>query len=254
MRLSAQSKINWKKTDYLTLGKAVANYNKKINKLNSEERKLYLPELLNYKEVKQGITTRRELNRILKSLQRFNRKGAEDLYVTEAGEQITKWERNELSIQKSIAKRRLNQELEQLNIPDVSGFSRVQMGSEEQRTILRQLENLETIENKKGYEFTRLTNRIKKIGTSDYTVKMSIVYQENFMEQLEDLKDTMPEFEKLYNYLATIKNPITFYNKVQSIQGLNDFFEWYKTPEDYGNFGSVDEMAEFYFDKLKEGE
>ena len=37
-----------------------------------------------------------ELNRVINSLKRFSKEGAEDLYVTKAGEQITKWERKEL--------------------------------------------------------------------------------------------------------------------------------------------------------------
>ena len=96
MATSTQSKIKWQQKDYLSLGRAVANFNKKINKLQSEEKKLYLPELKNYKEIKQNIQTRSELNRIINSLKRFSKEGAEDLYVTKAGEQITKWERKEL--------------------------------------------------------------------------------------------------------------------------------------------------------------
>ena len=70
--------------------------NKKINELNKEEKKLYLPELKNYKDIKENIQTRQELNRVINSLKRFSKEGAEDLYVTKAGEQITKWERKEL--------------------------------------------------------------------------------------------------------------------------------------------------------------
>ena len=96
MATSTQSKIRWQQKDYLSLGRAVANFNKKINKLQSEEKKLYLPELKNYKDIKQNIQTRSELNRVINSLKRFSKEGAEDLYVTKAGEQITKWERKEL--------------------------------------------------------------------------------------------------------------------------------------------------------------
>lgn len=96
MATSTQSKIRWQQKDYLSLGRAVANFNKKINKLQSEEKKLYLPELKNYKDIKENIQTRSELNRVINSLKRFSKEGAEDLYVTKAGEQITKWELKEL--------------------------------------------------------------------------------------------------------------------------------------------------------------
>lgn len=96
MATSTQSKIKWQQKDYLSLGKAVANFNKKINELQSEEKKLYLPELKNYKDIKENIQTRQELNRVIKSLKRFSKEGAEELYTTKAGEQLTKWEIGEL--------------------------------------------------------------------------------------------------------------------------------------------------------------
>ena len=43
------SNIRWPKKDYLTLGKAVANFNKKIRELQTEENKLYLPEPVEYR-------------------------------------------------------------------------------------------------------------------------------------------------------------------------------------------------------------
>lgn len=123
----AQSLINWKKGDYISLGKAVSNFNKKINKLQQEENRLYLPNIIEYKEAKENITTRAELNRLINSLRRFQREGAEDLYKTQAGEEMTKWERKELGIQSRIAQTRLKNELKQLQTPFESGFSKAQM-------------------------------------------------------------------------------------------------------------------------------
>lgn len=254
MKVSKQGQIKWKQIDYLTLGRAVANFNKKRNMLEMEEIKSYLPDELNYKEVKQGITTRNELNRVLKSLRRFMVAGAEDLYVTQAGEEITKWERNELSIQSRIARRRLNEELKQLNLPLDTGFSRIQMGTQRENELKAQLKNLDTIETKRGYEFQRLSNRIKKIGTSDYTMKMSIVYQENFMNELEKLKDNHNEFLKVYEYFKNIQNPITFFNTAQKSRALLDFFEWYEKPEFYADFNSIEELANDILNEYKDGE
>lgn len=65
------AQIKWKQKDYLSLGRAVANFNKKINELNKEEKKLYLPELKNYKEIKSKILTRNELNRVIRQFKTF---------------------------------------------------------------------------------------------------------------------------------------------------------------------------------------
>lgn len=92
----ANSQIRWKRGDFIRLGKAVSAFNKKINDLQREEKKLYLPETISFEKAKGEITTRAELNRFINSLRRFQREGAENLYITQAGEEITKWERKEL--------------------------------------------------------------------------------------------------------------------------------------------------------------
>ena len=109
--------IKWKKGDAIKLGKAVADFNRKINELKAEENLLYLPETLTFAEEKENIFTRKELNRRINSLKRFQTEGAEDLYITQAGEEMTIWERKELQKQKAIAQRRLEKELAELNVP-----------------------------------------------------------------------------------------------------------------------------------------
>ena len=47
----ANSQINWRKGDYISLGKAVSQFNRKINELQKEEKRNYLPELINYKDI-----------------------------------------------------------------------------------------------------------------------------------------------------------------------------------------------------------
>lgn len=245
MELPKQYNIKWKRSDYIKLGRAVADFNRKINKLNAEERKLYLPETISYSEVKENINTRSELNRIIKSLKRFQRAGAEELYKTQAGEEMTRWERKELSYQSATAQRRLKQELKTLELPNKQGISRVQMGSMRQKEIEAQIRSLKRIEEKTGYEFERLSRRIKMLGTSDYTLKKAYVFQENFMEQLEKLKKNSPEFEKVYDYFNSIKNPISFFNETQKSDVLQDFFVWYQVPENYASFSTQEDLADY---------
>lgn len=226
----AQSQIRWKQIDYLTLGKAVANYNKKIIRLQNEENKLYLPETINYQDVKNKITTRRELNRVINSLRRFLRKGAEDLYITQAGESITRWERNELSIQSRIAQNRLRRELTTLNEPDASGFSRIQMGSIRAREIEAQLNNLRTFENKTGYEFNRLRRRIMNVGTSDYEMRKAIVFRENYMQVMERYSN-YDNFNLLMKKLNSIHNPVSFFEFVSQNEISGDLI--YQSDQHY---------------------
>lgn len=209
----ADAQINWRQGDFIRLGQAVAQFNKKINELQAEENKLYLPETISYKEAKENITTRRELNRLINSLRRFQREGAEDLYTTQAGEEITKWERRELGIQSRIAQTRLRNELKTLNEPTESGFSRAQMGSMRVREINAQLKNLKNIEGVVGYDFNRLRERLSRQGTSDYTMKKAIVFRENYLKEMQKYSH-FDNYEKLMKKLNSFTNPVSFFNFV----------------------------------------
>lgn len=82
--MANNSQIKWKKGDFITLGKAVSAFNKKINELQNNENKLYLPEFKDYNKIKQNINTRKELNRQINSMKEFLKEGAEELYTTKA--------------------------------------------------------------------------------------------------------------------------------------------------------------------------
>ena len=209
----ADSQINWRQGDFIRLGQAVSRFNKKINELQAEENKLYLPETISYAEAKENITTRKELNRLINSLRRFQREGAEDLYTTQSGEEITKWERRELGIQSRIAQTRLQNELKTLNEPTESGFSRAQMGSMRVREINAQIKNLKNIESAVGYEFNRLRERLSRMGTSDYTMKKAIVFRENYLKEMEKYSH-FDNYEKLMKKLRSFTNPVSFFNFV----------------------------------------
>lgn len=102
------SNIRWKRKDYLQLGRTIARFNKKVESLG---RKKNIPQIKSYGEIKEGITTRQELNRVINSLNRFLREGAEDIIELPSGERITKWEKKEISIEMRIAKRNLKREM-----------------------------------------------------------------------------------------------------------------------------------------------
>ncbi len=214
--------IKWKQGDYLKLGKAVSDFNKKVNKLQSEEKKLYLPVELDYKQVKGDITTRNELNSVINSLRRFSREGAEELYITEAGEKMTKWERRELGIKMGVAKRNIQKELVPLETPDSSGYSRAQMGSIEARELRRTLESFSNIEKAVGEGLKGLKKRIRTFGASDYDMKKAMIYKENFFTMLEKTYKNFDNYELLVNYLKQFDNPISFWEFIKDYELLRD--------------------------------
>ncbi len=204
--MAIQSQIRWKQGDYIKLGRAVSEFNKKINKLKAEENKLYLPEEYNYKNLKENITTRNELNRIINSLKRFQKEGAEDLYKTQAGEEITKWEYQELKMQNRIATSRLQKELKDIQKTKVGKPYRTQREIE----IEAQIGNLKKFENLTKSEFKKLKSRIRNAGVTDYNMKKAIVFQNNYLNEMEKYSH-FANYNILMKKLNSFKNPINFY-------------------------------------------
>ena len=73
-----ESLIRWKINDYKELEKAVNSFNRKIKRLERRG-KTSLPETLDYVETRKEIRSRKELNRILRSLEDFKKKGSEEI-------------------------------------------------------------------------------------------------------------------------------------------------------------------------------
>lgn len=251
--MAIEHNIRWKKGDYISLGKAVSQFNKKINELQRQEQRTYLPDLVNYKDIKQDITTRKELNRVLNSLKRFGREGAEELYITQAGEEMTKWERKELGYQSRIAQRRLTEELKELNKPNNEGISRVQMGSLRVKEIEAQIRNLKQIETKKGYDFRRLRERIQTQGTLDYKFRKASIYRQNYFKALKEGASNFENYELFKSQLEKIKNPVEFFEFIQQSQALSDFLVWYDEENGtliYGGFGSNENAFNYGLEEL----
>lgn len=279
------AKINWKQKDYLSLGRAVSNFNKKINELQKEEKKLYLPEIKSYKELKSKIMTRNELNRIIKSLKSFSSEGAEEPIKIKTGDIITKWEQKELGKQINIAKRGLRATIKDLEKPFSSGFSRAQMGSEEYReaqanlsslkkaekiikpsnykkgegkanyykNILENMRHLKNLEIKRTGEFTRLKERIEKYGSLDYKYMKATIFRENFERALEESgAQNFSNYEVLKNKLGRIKNPENFYKFISQSNVLMDIFEYYKEGDGivYGGFLTEEERFDYALSEL----
>lgn len=215
------SLIRWKRGDYVKLGKAVSEFNKKISQLETEENKLYLPEKLNYKDVKNEIKTRQGLNSVINSLRRFQKEDATDLYKTKAGEILSKWERNEISIQSRVATRRLNKELKELNELKYDGFSRVQMGSFREKEIKRQLEKIKNLENTTGRDFLGLKSRILNNSSANFFIKRALAYQKNYINEMKKYSH-FDNYNKLIDKLNSIKNPDEFYKFVSKNEITKD--------------------------------
>lgn len=247
-----QSLIRFKKEDYLNLRKAVNSFNRTVRKLSKTVPEEYLPNLKNYKFEKSKIRTRNEFNRIISSLKRFGKPENQVIVQNKAGEKFTKWQAKEIRINQANITRRLNQELKELNIPtEFSKFSKVQMGTFRENEIKEDLERVKKINKLSGKEFEEELTRLEFLGSSDYKVRQAQIFKDNFMKELNSLSEREVEFKRVQDYFNDIQNPLEFFKTTQQSQALQDFFVWYKNPEDYADFDTIEELVDYILNEYQ---
>ena len=231
------SLIRWRKGDYIKLGQAVSRFNKIINSLEVDERE-YLPELRDYKDMKEHITSRKELNRIINSLKRANVENLLAIKTFDSGEEISKWEFSELNKAKRRALRNLN--VERANI--LGGRESIGMGDERLSEIQAIEDSFERLNEKTGSYLKRLKSRIMSVGRSDYKLSKDIQFRKNFYKTLEGISN-FQNYDILKRELDKIKNPSKFYEYVKRSPVLMDLFLWYKESDSlfYGGFSDNQE-------------
>lgn len=246
----ADSLIRWKRGDYIKLSKAVSSFNRKVNKLTTDETK-YLPELRNYKELKKSIMTRKELNRVVNSLKRFKAEGMEKKVTLPSGEELTKWEYNQVKLARNRAISKLLDE--RMGIVDKSIKTPIStMGNKRLRAITRTIDRYEGIEYQQGSNFKESLESLYKAGRFDSELVKFEQYRNNFMNALEEMT-TYDNFEELKYKLSEIKNPEDFYNFVKQSPELMDLFLYYKdkaTAQTYGGYASNQDAFNAGLEKL----
>ena len=183
--------------------------------------------------------TRKELNRQINSLKNFLKEDATEIIELSSGEEITKWERDELKKLERNATRRLKNEL--------ASIDKIEKPYTTQREIEinAQLNNLKSWQNKKGFEFNKMKSRLQNIGTLDYEIKKASVYKENYINAMREAFSNFENFEVLENKLKTIKNPKSFFKYIQQSDYLSDLFLYYDDESGtlvYGGLSSNEEI------------
>lgn len=231
------SLIRWKRGDYIKLSKAVSRFNKIINELDVDERE-FLPDLKNYQELKDHITSRKELNRVINSLKRATDENLLEKRVFDSGEEISKWEFQEINKAKRRALKNLQRERESI----LSGRESIGMGDERLSEIKAIESSFNKLNEKTGSDLKRLKERIMSVGRSDYKLAKDKLFMENFYTALEGIQN-FQNYDLLKKEIDKIKNPTKFYEYVKKSPILMDLFLWYKESDtlQYGAFSSNQE-------------
>lgn len=228
------SLIRWKRTDSERLSRAINRFNREVNALKNED--LYLPDKVNYNELRDHIQTRRELEEVINSLNSANERTLRETQTLASGENISAYEFEEASRKKEIATKNLIYEMNKIQ-GDRNITGNIYMGEERITEIQSTLEALDkTFESKEDFE--RMQKRLNFLGRTDYELARNKQFMENFYTALDDISN----FENaglLKKQLRKIRNPNKFYEYVKKSPILMDIFLWYKEDDGsliYSNF------------------
>lgn len=216
------------------INRTIKNFNQKIARLEKQEREL-LPSKITKKELKESVYTRSELQRKLKELQRFSKRGAEDVITTSGGIRLTNYELNEIKRENARLKRNITREINRLKVNKPKIFGKTQtstfseMGDTDYLNLVARRKALEKDINKLSRdEFERFTKLIEKTGKSQQY--MNSIFKENYFEMLTDLayyfdydKDKL---NKLRDKLMKLKpnDFLKLFKEDKSIRAILDYY------------------------------
>ena len=151
-----QYKIRWRESDTAELQRAINNFNAKLYRIkkNNPEMAVYLPDRVKKSEIINSINTRADLNKVVNSLQRFTRKGAETPARSSRGAKATQWEVDEFKHKQRVENARRTRERKKLETKDVTsrgkktGSKRSEMGSIKENALKPSKKKFENLSQK----------------------------------------------------------------------------------------------------------
>ena len=192
--MQKQHRLRWKPQDSTDLQRAINKFNRKITRLektNPELREV-LPEKAKYGFYKDVINTRYDLNREIKTLERFSNPGAENLQSVGVNDaKITKWQLQESKRRaKTINRLRAERLEERLGKQKVMqgkplGYTQAQMGLSDME--LRQYRPINiTTEGMTQQDVSKKWKTIVRQSSRDYFKRSDYLWRDNYIKSLED--------------------------------------------------------------------
>ena len=173
------------------INRTIKNFNQKIARLEKQDREL-LPSKITKKDLKSGVYTRTELRRKLKELQRFGRRGAEDIIETSGGVRLTQYKYQNIKRENARIKRNITREINRLRVNKPKIFGKTQtstfseMGDHDYLNLVARRKALEKDINKLSRdELERFTKLIEKTGKNQQY--MNSIFKQNYFDMLTDL-------------------------------------------------------------------
>ena len=244
--------IPFRPIDDKNLRKAVNRYNRKLRRIQKKyenEDNVMLPDLLNVRSLKEDIKTRKDLNNQLKSIERFMKRGSEELLPpNEAGVVLTKYQRNEIRIGIIRSKANLRKQIEKLEEIRVDtdnpslNFARYRFKTDEISNLKTKMESLNNVNKRDKQGLRNLIQRIGKYSSQTRLHKQNIIYKENYIEALSKVFKYANGFDELIEKLEKI-DPDEFYKMIAFDDIVSDI-KYIYDEKSKGQEGDLDGLFE----------
>ena len=220
--MSRTHSIRWRHSDEQELRRVVKNFNSKLSRIIKKNPEIanYLPDRISYKDLKDSITSRQELNRELNSLKRFSVRGAEKIVVSKQGLKTTAWERKEVGIQVAIInrerthKRKILENEEATSRGKSLNMTRREMNSIRMNELNKKKFDFDKI---KKSDWERFKRTVKKQSHPSFQSEADLHLRENYIKGLievfGDTDDTKALTEQIMK--MSLKDFITKFYKEQ---------------------------------------
>ena len=226
------------------MNRLVKNYNAKIKRLAGKGYEL--PSKIAVKTLKSTTRNRADLNRKLRNLQEFTKRGGEK-NITVKGRSIPQYRYKQIQRYRGLISRRLTarEEFNKTTKPTYEGkeerYTLYEQFNEETRNIEAQRKMLLDVDYL-DYSGTELSDYLEKLESNARTVNLS-EWQKNYADMLlesgyvyniphqklhdlrEKVLDLSPaQFDKLFKTESTIKQILYYYNQINEL-GVDVAFE-----------------------------
>jgi len=201
-----QSKIKWRDKDIRELQRVVRNFNQKISRVAKKDptKAEFLPQKISTKALQGRIGTRKDFKRELASLQRFSKRGAERIQVTESGLTLTQYEIKEVKNKVRITNIKRAIERKKLDVTEREGV----MGQVAERGLRPKAFSL----NKSQKEWEKFVESLEREISSNFKLEQLEKYKQNYLQGLIDNLGT--KGEELANLLKDVSPEKLFSNSV----------------------------------------
>lgn len=257
MRWQQFNGIPFKSRDAEELQRQVNRFNKKLKRIKRkyENEDIMLPDKLSVKQLKQHIQSRKDLNNFYKTVDRFMRRDSEELVTLESGIQMTKFQRNEISIGIRKAKSNIRKmqkkfdEIETNTDNPTLNFARFRFKTKEKERLQGTYESLGKVSKRDKQSLQRLNERINKYSSETGIHKRNIQYKKNYLKALESVyKSYGVDYERLKEKLEDI-NVDDFYTMIADDDIVSDIKQFYLNKVNQNEVEDEDSWS--YFKKVE---